>query len=135
MGLHVAKLLALLTIENIGFGNCLVAAAGEHGLYAVLNIFNTYGFVFDFALKSAVTLRGESHNTVVIGCACGLKGLFMASPILAILFDEFAVSFSLCTSIYPPLFIFHAVKQIYIFFCYIKKLPHFGLVEFLSPPR
>ena len=46
-GVDVADLLTLLAVEDVGFGNRLVSAAGQHGFGAVLDVFHRNKAVAD----------------------------------------------------------------------------------------
>ena len=68
-GSGISQFLALFAVEDIGFGNLLVAAAGKNGLDAVLNVFHGYGAVFYFGLKFRGCLqREEINNGIVVFC-------------------------------------------------------------------
>ena len=76
-GLHVAQLLALLAVEYVGLGDCLVAAAGEHCLNAVLYVLNGDEAVLYLGQKVRRDLqRQKINNAVVIFGAGGIERLF-----------------------------------------------------------
>ena len=76
-GLHVAQLLALLAVEYVGLGDCLVAAAGEHCLNAVLYVLNGDEAVLYLGQKVRRDLqRQKINNAVVIFGAGGIECLF-----------------------------------------------------------
>ena len=66
-GLGVAQLLALLAVKDIGLGDGLIPAAGEHGLHAVLNILNGDLAVLYLRQEVRRDLEGEKvYDAVVI---------------------------------------------------------------------
>ena len=71
-----------------------IAAAGEHGLHAVLDVLHGDGPVLYLALEVGRGLYGEEvYDAVVILGAGGLKGLLDGAAYLAdIEIDEFSVS-------------------------------------------
>ena len=48
---QITELFALFAVQDVRFGNGIVAAAGEHGFHAVLNILHGNIAVFDLGQK------------------------------------------------------------------------------------
>ena len=94
-GLHVAHFLPLLAVENVGLGHGLVAAAGENGLHAVLNILHGHKPVLDLGQEISRDLQGEKvDHALVILCLGGVKGFFDGvGDLVDVEVDDFSVSF------------------------------------------
>ena len=94
-GAHVAQLLALAAVEDVGLGDVLIAAAAQHGLNAVLYIFHGDGAVLDLALEVRRDLdREEVDDALVILGARGLKGLgYRVADLGDVEIDKLSVSF------------------------------------------
>ncbi len=61
-GLKIAHFLALLAVEDVGLADHLVAAAGKHGLDAVLDILDRHETVVDLRQEVRRHLEGQKIN-------------------------------------------------------------------------
>ena len=75
-GLHVAELLSLLAVEDVGLGDLLVARPGEHRLDAVLDIFDGDQPVLYLRNEVRCDLECQKvYDALVILRVCGIEGL------------------------------------------------------------
>ncbi len=94
-GAHVAQFLALLAVQDVGLGDLLVAAAGEHGLYAVLNVLHGDLPVLDLFQEVSRDLQRQKIDDAVVvlgfgGFECFLDGF---GNLRDVEIDNFAVAF------------------------------------------
>ena len=92
---HVADLLTLLAVQDIGLGHVGVARLGQHLFHAVLNVLHGHQLVLDLGLELGCDTQGQHvHDAGVVLLAHGVKGLGNGSADLGnIKFGDGSVSF------------------------------------------
>ena len=74
---HVAELLPLAAVEDVGLGHVLVAGAAQHSLHGVLDVLHGDLVVLDLALEIGGDLEGQKvDGVVVVVLLLGIEGLF-----------------------------------------------------------
>ena len=107
-GFRVAQLLALLAVEYVGLGNGLIAASGEHGLDAVLNILDGDHAVLYLRQEVCRDLQRQKINdaVVIVGGGSVKRLLDCGGYLVYIEFDCFPVAFNYLIQFVIPLIFF-----------------------------